>query len=443
MRHRGITLARFDGTGPLNDVVQIACELAIELRRRTCAIRCQRGAPYGVGSCRCPKRLQQTGRVCFRCGAELFERLHRARSAAGTAGEQQPQQQPERVAVARCRDLVSLELFGRCELRCERGADLTGQSCLLDLGLSVQQLCDAKVQQLHSPGGGDEHIRRLQITVDDQVRVRMCDSVQYMQEQANPLFDRQSMLIAVSVNRHPCAVFEHQERLILVAHAGIEQPSNVRMCELREVSRFEAEAPECRLLMCSRQQFYSYAAFVLTIAALGSPDAPHAAAADELHERVRTEALARECRRNPSASVHIFEQAGDAESRGKPFKIHRGSLGGLKERFDLCAQARVAGALVIQVLLAQNRIEIQCLDEDAVGLLREAVVHVSIALAVKLVWTRGTVALYSLDSGARIAGPQGRDCPMRVFGLLRFSVTRASWARSLWIYRKDEQSGSQ
>jgi hypothetical protein len=161
----------------------------------------------------------------------------------------------------------------------------------------VQQLRDTEVEELHRAVGRDEDVRRLEVAVDDEVRVRVLHCRQHLEHEREPLLGGEMLLVAVRVDAPALDVLEDEVRLAVVAHAGIEQPRDVQVREPRERGPFAAEALDAGgIEECEVEQLHRDDALVPALAATCKPDAPHAAAADRALERVRAEPTAGEGR---------------------------------------------------------------------------------------------------------------------------------------------------
>src|SRR5678815_2030616 len=62
--------------------------------------------------------------------------------------------------------------------------------------LEFDQLCDAEVEQANLALAGDKDVGRLQIAVNDEVRMRMANSPQHLAEDLDALANRLPMLVA-------------------------------------------------------------------------------------------------------------------------------------------------------------------------------------------------------------------------------------------------------
>jgi hypothetical protein len=157
----------------------------------------------------------------------LFERRRRAaQQAVGPLpGEHLEQQEPERVDVRPRVHRAPGNLLGCGVLRRHRPHALLRQRSVA----GVQQLGDAEVQQLQPALVGDQQVRRLQVTVHHQMRMRVRHRTCRLQEQLEPRRQRQRVFGAPTIDRHAGHHFQRQERLPGRRHARIQQLRDVRM----------------------------------------------------------------------------------------------------------------------------------------------------------------------------------------------------------------------
>ena len=99
----------------------------------------------------------------------------------------------------------------------------------IPLSSSSEQLGDAEVEQLDLAVVGHEHVRRLQVAVDDQVGVGVRDGRLHVQEQADALLDAEALVVAEAIDVLAVDVLEHQVRLTGARHPGVDQPGDVRV----------------------------------------------------------------------------------------------------------------------------------------------------------------------------------------------------------------------
>src|SRR5215471_20950931 len=78
--------------------------------------------------------------------------------------------------------------------------------------------------------------------MNDQVRVRMCDGSEYIQEQANSCLHVQLALVAVHIDRFAFNVFKDEVGLSSRGDAGIEKVGNMWMGEPAENRTFLLES---------------------------------------------------------------------------------------------------------------------------------------------------------------------------------------------------------
>ena len=79
------------------------------------------------------------------------------------------------------------------------------------------------------PSAADENVRWLEIAMDDQVGVGVTDCREHVEDQPQPVSDAQAMGIGEGVDRLAVDVFEDEIRLAARAHAGVEQPRDIRV----------------------------------------------------------------------------------------------------------------------------------------------------------------------------------------------------------------------
>ena len=173
------------------------------------------------------------------------------------------------------------------------------------LGIPLEQLGDPEVEQLDLPIDPDEHVRRLDVAVHDQVGVRVGDSLQHIEEQAETGLDSQRMFAAVAVDAQTVHVLEDEIRLARRRHPRIDEVRDVRVGEPGENVAFAPEplfagAPQQREV----QQLDRRAPFEAAVAALGQPHAAHAALTDSRDQAVGAEGLPlQRPRQRPRAAV--------------------------------------------------------------------------------------------------------------------------------------------
>ena len=124
---------------------------------------------------------------------------HRAYSTL--AAQQGKKQYARRIDVGRGCHCAAGHLFGR-GVTCGQGAPvIAGQKGRLTGLLGVfEQFSDAEVQQLHMSIRRHQYVRRFDVTMDDQIRMRMGDCAQHVEEQANTRLSTQAAGVAVAVD---------------------------------------------------------------------------------------------------------------------------------------------------------------------------------------------------------------------------------------------------
>ena len=212
-------------------------------------------------------------------------------------GEQHEQQDAQCVDIGRGRDRFTHDLF-RCRvLGGERSAELSRHPRTRSVtGFIDEKLGNPEVEQLDLPLFRDQHVRWLEVAVDDQIRMGVCDGSEDVQKQNDAPLDIEAARVAELVDRLAVDVLEHEERLSTRRHAGVEELGDLRMRQSRENSAFGLES---RLTMLGERQVEKLdrrQAFEAPVAAFGEPDAAHATVPDRRFERVRPKFLAGERR---------------------------------------------------------------------------------------------------------------------------------------------------
>jgi hypothetical protein len=163
--------------------------------------------------------------------------------------------------------------------------------------LSADQLGDAEIKQLDCAVASDEHVRRLEVAMHDQVAMRMRDRQHRIHEQSNPCLDVEVVRIAVPVDAIAIDVLQDQELLAVGSRAGIEQPRDVRMRQARQQPAFATKAlAEFFLRDGAVQELDRALRFEAPVAAARKPHFAHAATAEQALDRVAADARAFERR---------------------------------------------------------------------------------------------------------------------------------------------------
>ncbi len=102
---------------------------------------------------------------------------------------------PEGVDVRRRGGPVAPDLLGRRVLRREQGHPRPRRAVLPVL---LEEARDPEVEELHRPRSGHQDVRRLQVTVDDEVPVRVVDGVDHLQHEADAIRHVQPGVLGVA-----------------------------------------------------------------------------------------------------------------------------------------------------------------------------------------------------------------------------------------------------
>ena len=98
------------------------------------------------------------------------------------SGQQLVQHDAERVDVAGRAQSLALDLLGT---GVGQGHGPGGRRRTRPAGIGIEQLRNAEIQQLRLAAGADQDIDRLQVTMDDEIGVRVLDSRTHLDEQGD------------------------------------------------------------------------------------------------------------------------------------------------------------------------------------------------------------------------------------------------------------------
>src|SRR5262245_21148464 len=128
------------------------------------------------------------------------------------------------------------------------------------------------------PVTSDENVRRLEVAMNDEARMRMRHCVEHLQEESDAILLPERASSHVCVDRLSVHVLEHEVRLTARTHARIEQPSDPRMGKAREHRSLVPEPLPPRLReQLEVEQFHRCETIEAAVAPASEPDRPSAA----------------------------------------------------------------------------------------------------------------------------------------------------------------------
>jgi hypothetical protein len=156
----------------------------------------------------------------------------------------------------------------------------------------LEQLGNAEVEQLDMTVDADEHVRRLDVAVHDQVGVRVGDCLQDIEKETQARFDAERVLNAIPIDGLTIDVLENEKGLPDWRHTGVDEPRNVWMREAREDVALAAE-PLFASGIHARdvQQLDRRASFKAAVASFREPHRAHSALTDERDQPIGPENL--------------------------------------------------------------------------------------------------------------------------------------------------------
>ncbi len=155
------------------------------------------------------------------------------RHGGAAAGEQLVGEDGQRVDVGGDAERTPLHLFRRRVGESECPAAVCGESVALG-ALRVDQRGDAEVEQPDAALDVDQHVRRLEVAMDDEGAVGVGDRAGDLQHEPDDGACVESLRRDPRVDRLPVHEFHRQERLARRRHAGVVQPGDVRVLEPRQ-----------------------------------------------------------------------------------------------------------------------------------------------------------------------------------------------------------------
>jgi hypothetical protein len=161
----------------------------------------------------------------------------------------------------------------------------------------VDQLRDAEIQQLHFAGRGHQHVRRFEIAMHDQPRVRGLHRRGDLAQQRHAVADRQRAGLAIFGDRRALHVFQRQPGLFVsvfgFADTGVVETRDARIGQSGEDVALALEQLSLRPSQQVRmRQLQRDLAFVGAVGARRQPHRAHTAAAQRSQQPPRAEAHA-------------------------------------------------------------------------------------------------------------------------------------------------------
>nr|WP_326538432.1 hypothetical protein [Pseudorhodoferax sp.] len=293
-RWGGIPFNRDGSQGLDQDVVQVTGQRLRQPRhaggtRLRCGLAHIGGPAFGVHDGAAGQWQGSRCFVCLMCRWPALRIQDRV-----LAGQQQVEQQPQCIHVGGGGDGVATRLLGRGVVR---GQHTSAVACqfggVARCSIVVQQLGYAEVQQLDLALGIHQHVAGLQVTVHNQLPVRVLHGLQHLRKQLDARAQAQAVAVAPVVDALAVHMLQHQVGLAVVRQPGIDQPCDVRMRQPRQDGALAPKARRQRLPHDARvQQLDGRAALKVAVAALGQPHRAHAAFAQRFNQCVGANAAA-------------------------------------------------------------------------------------------------------------------------------------------------------
>ena len=283
------------------------------------------------------------------------------------AGEQFVEHDAQSVNVACVTDRGARQLFRAC-IRRRQAPILSARGwSRLGIGRRIEQFGDAEIEQLGHAIISHQYVSGLQVTVHDVLPVCVRHRQAHLAKEAQAVFEAESSISAVTIDRLAFDVLHHEVRRAVRARAAIDEPCDVGMFEVREDLALRAE-PFALMLRCERaaQHLDRDLFAILVIRPFREIDHSHAAVLQRTQQAPRAQPLA--------ARVHILQQTYCLVLDGVTDAVARNALRA-QQRFDLPAQGAVVPALCIEARPLGIRVEVDCTVEERLDLFPALGVH--------------------------------------------------------------------
>jgi len=200
----------------------------------------------------------------------------------------------------------------------------------------------------------------------DEVLMRVLHGVAHCAKETQPLFSREALLVAITIDRSSFDVLHYEVRNPVSGFAAVEESSNVRMIEIGEdlhlVTKAFANAFAAETWI---DQFDGNLPAVLFVIAFGKKDCTHSAVAELAQNLVRADTTS-----NPRRS---FTVSIDSKARGVGGAFLHRVVAGVdlmsQQQIDFGAQVCIVCARRIEKLSLSIGVQFQCFSEDALHLL--------------------------------------------------------------------------
>ena len=120
-------------------------------------------------------------------------------------------------------------LRGERRTRFARERARRGDARIAQLRVSVEQFGNPEIEQLDLASDADEHIRRFDVSVHDQVCVGVGDGLQHVEEETDARLDFEPQLVAMAIDGLPVDMLEDQVWLSAGRDARVNEASDVRV----------------------------------------------------------------------------------------------------------------------------------------------------------------------------------------------------------------------
>ncbi len=173
----------------------------------------------------------------------------------------------------------------------------------------LQKLGDSKVEKLRLAIRSHQYVRRLQVTMHNEIGMCLFHGVQCIEEQPDTRSDIQPVLVAVAINVVALNVLKNKKGLPAWRHSCINQFRDVGMSQATQNAAFAFE-PLLADLSHQRdvENLHRYAPLKSSVVSFRQPDGAHSTMTDLRNQSVDTKRLTSEARRSRQINRALVEK---------------------------------------------------------------------------------------------------------------------------------------
>ena len=238
------------------------------------------------------------------------------------AGQQLVQHDTKGIHIGRGRGGATLPLF-RCAVfgRDEPHLGPCGRRLHVPC-LRVEELGDAKIEQLHIPGSRHENVRRLEVAVHDEGAVRVLHGLAHRAKQTKTSFKRQTLGGAPFRDRNSVHELHDEVGCAVGRESAVDETGDAGMDQARQHLSLSAKALDgVRVARARTHKLDRHLLAILTIGSLGPVHRAHAAVSEGAQQTPWSKTVAEQwidaCRISLPIDDESFDREGAVVASGR------------------------------------------------------------------------------------------------------------------------------